>query len=62
MCRDIRKRHGKSCDYARLLERHCPLPDTIMSRRRKKEDKKKENADATSTGDDAKHEMNNGEH
>ena len=26
MCKEIRRRHQK-CDYARLLERHCPLPE-----------------------------------
>jgi len=31
MCQEMRRRH-KQCDYARLLERHCPLPtDTSIA-------------------------------
>eukprot|EP00978_Attheya_sp_CCMP212_P023396 scaffold71588_cov47-Attheya_sp.AAC.2 len=26
MCAEVRRNHNHKCDYARLLERHCPLP------------------------------------
>ena len=33
LCQEIRRRQQK-CDYARLLERHCPLPNIFHGRRK----------------------------
>eukprot|EP00550_Attheya_septentrionalis_P009164 CAMPEP_0198285938 /NCGR_PEP_ID=MMETSP1449-20131203/5160_1 /TAXON_ID=420275 /ORGANISM="Attheya septentrionalis, Strain CCMP2084" /LENGTH=1014 /DNA_ID=CAMNT_0043983553 /DNA_START=167 /DNA_END=3208 /DNA_ORIENTATION=+ len=39
MCAKVRRNHNHKCDYARLLERHCPLPIHRHAGKKRRRDK-----------------------